>query len=105
VRFGWDGRKSDRNLEERGFDFRFASRIFDGPTLEREDTRRDYGERRIIALGVVQGVHLTVVYTDRVETGGGMVRRIVSARMSDRRERQAYQDAVRTKSPGSQGAS
>ena len=45
MRFGWDARKSDQNLRERHFDFDFATQVFDGPTLEREDTRRDYGER------------------------------------------------------------
>jgi uncharacterized DUF497 family protein len=105
VRFGWDDRKSDRNLEARGFDFEFATQIFEGPTLEREDTRRDYGERRVIALGMAQDIPLTVVYTDRAEAGGEMVRRIVSARVSHRRERQAYKDALRAKSSGRKGTS
>ena len=34
--------KSERNLTDRGFDFEFATQIFDGRPLEREDTRRDY---------------------------------------------------------------
>jgi len=89
VRFAWDARKSARNPRERGFDFEFATLIFDGPTLERHDTRRDYGEQRIIAIGLAQGFALTVVYSDRAEAGG-VVRRIISARMSNRRERQAY---------------
>jgi uncharacterized DUF497 family protein len=93
VRFGWDARKSDRNLEERGFDFEFATLVFDGPTLEREDARRDYGERRIIAIGLADGIALTVIYTDRVDTGE-RVRRIISARVSNRREREAYEEAV-----------
>lgn len=44
VRFAWDAAKSDTNLRVRGFDFEFAALIFSGPTLEREDTRRDYRE-------------------------------------------------------------
>jgi uncharacterized DUF497 family protein len=36
VRFTWDPRKSETNLADRGFDFEFATLIFDGPTLERE---------------------------------------------------------------------
>jgi uncharacterized DUF497 family protein len=94
VRFGWDRRKSARNLRERAFDFEFATLIFDGPTLERDDTRRDYGERRVIAIGLAQGFVLTVVYTDRAETGGEVVRRIISARLSKRREREAYFEAL-----------
>jgi uncharacterized DUF497 family protein len=93
VRFGWDRRKSAENLRIRGFDFEFASLVFDGPTLEREDQRRDYGEKRVVAVGLAQGVALTVVYTDRAEAGA-VVRRIISARLSNRRERQAYFQAL-----------
>jgi uncharacterized DUF497 family protein len=93
VQFSWDEQKSTRNLRDRGFDFEFATLIFEGPTLEREDTRRDYGERRMVAIGIAQGLALTVVYTDRTETGA-VVRRIISARLSDRHERQAYFEAT-----------
>ena len=89
MRFIWDAGKSERNLAERGFDFAFASLIFGGPTLERIDARQDYGEVRRVALGLADGIPLTVVYTDRAEAGG-VVRRIISARVSNRRERQAY---------------
>jgi len=67
--------------------------IFDGPTLERDDTRRNYGERRIISLGLAQMVALTVVFTDRAEIGG-FARRIISARQSNRHERDAYLQAL-----------
>jgi uncharacterized DUF497 family protein len=69
--------------------FRLAASIFVGPTLERIDTRQDYGEVRRTALGMADGIPLTVVYTDRAEAGE-VVRRIISARVSNRRERQAY---------------
>jgi uncharacterized DUF497 family protein len=93
VEFSWDEQKSSRNLQDRGFDFEFATLVFEGPTLEREDTRRDYGERRMVAIGIAQGLALTVVYTDRTETGA-VIRRIISARLSDRHERQAYFEAT-----------
>ena len=93
VRFAWDPRKSAENLRVRGFDFEFATLIFEGPTLEREDQRQDYGEKRVVAIGLAQGIALTVVYTDRAESGA-MVRRIISARLSNRRERQAYFEAL-----------
>lgn len=89
MRFDWDPDKSERNLTERGFDFAFATLLFAGPTLERIDTRQDYGEVRRIALGIADRIALTVVYTDRAEAGD-VVRRIISARVSNRRERQAY---------------
>lgn len=86
----WDPAKSDANLRLRGFDFAFASLVFEGPTLERRDERREYGEERVIAVGEADGFLLTVVYTDRA-TPGGVERRIISARRSSQRERKAYQ--------------
>jgi hypothetical protein len=93
VRFAWDRRKSAENLRVRGFDFEFATLVFEGPTLEREDQRRDYGEKRTIAIGLAQGIAITVVYTDRAEAGS-LVRRVISARLSNRRERQTYFEAL-----------
>ena len=94
--FSWDAHKSGKNLRERGFDLEFATQIFGHPTLERVDDRRDYGERRVVALGEAQGNMLTVVYTDRVETDGEINRRIISARKSNRREREAYGNQVKS---------
>jgi uncharacterized DUF497 family protein len=94
VRFTWDPSKNEANLAERGFDFAFATLVFDGPTLESHDDRQDYGEIRIVALGRADGIPLTVVYTDRAEDGE-IVRRIISARVSNRRERKAYRQVFR----------
>ena len=94
MRFSWDPKKSQANLAARGFDFEFAALIFERFTLERTDDRRDYGERRVVAIGSAQGLHLTVAYTDRRESGGEIERRIISARRSNRREHKAYREAV-----------
>ena len=94
MRFGWDSSKSAANLRERGFDFAFASLIFDGATLEVEYRRADYAERRMVAIGLADGLHLTVVYTDRANAQGEPVRRIISARRSNRRERKIYQETI-----------
>lgn len=77
-----------------GFDFAFASLIFDGITVAVEDRRRDHGEKRMVAIGQADGVHLTVVYTDRPDDRGGS-RRIISARRSNRRERRIYAEATK----------
>ncbi len=95
MRFEWDRTKSEANLRERGFDFAFASLIFDGPTFEVQDRRRDYGERRMVAIGIADGIHVTVVYTDRQSGEDEILRRIVSAHRSNRRERAVYQEATK----------
>ena len=85
MEFEWDPDKNEKNISRRAIDFQWAVGIFQGPTLEREDSRMPYGEERFIATGQVDGVILTVVYTWR----GGR-RRIISARKSHDRERQKY---------------
>jgi uncharacterized DUF497 family protein len=85
---------AEANLRARGFDFDFATLIFERTTLEKEDRRKDYGERRVAAVGVADGFHLTVVYTDRIGPAGEVIRRIISARRSSKRERQAYRKAT-----------
>jgi uncharacterized DUF497 family protein len=99
VTFDWDAAKSDRNLAQRGFDFEFASQIFAATYVEFDDTRRDYGERRVVALGVADAIPLTVVFTDRIAADGAIVRRIISARLSHRKERRRYAEAIREASP------
>jgi uncharacterized DUF497 family protein len=90
LQFEWDQTKSDANLRRRGFNFEFASRVFDGRVIVAEDRRRDYGERRFIAVGSIGAVPFTVVFTDRVTVGGAILRRLISARRSSRRERTSY---------------
>ena len=94
VRYSWDRAKSAANLRERGFDFAFATLVFDGPTVVVEDLRQDYGERRLVAIGLADRLHLTVVFTDRVRVDGELERRIISARRSNRRERKIYAQRI-----------
>lgn len=90
MRFTWDPQKNEATRLRRRFDFKFATLIFDGPTLERDDNRHDYGERRVIATGLADRIFLTVVYTDRPVGPQGLERRIISARRSNTGERRAY---------------
>ena len=83
--FEWDEAKSRWTRDTRGFGFDVAALVFDGPTVEVIDERRDYGEERIIAIGRVEREILTVVFTDR-----GDIRRIISARRANRQERMLW---------------
>jgi uncharacterized protein len=83
--FEWDEAKSQRTLSERGFGFDYAARIFLGPTLERQDNRRNYGETRMQAIGRVGEDVLFVVYTNR-----NNARHIISARLANRKERKSW---------------
>ena len=91
--FEWDEAKSEKNARERGLPFEVAVLLFDSDTLEKPDTRRDYSEERIQAIGQVEGRFLFCVYTWR-GTSEEPVRRIISLRMAKRKEIDAYQASV-----------
>jgi uncharacterized protein len=69
----------------RGVDFRDAPAIFDGPLVTVEDTREDYGEPRYITLGLLHGVVVSVVYTERRDEV-----RIISIRKALKHEARFY---------------
>ena len=86
MNYIWDTKKNRRNVALHGIAFEDAIRVFQGPTLERVDDRFDYGEVRIYAIGIVNGLEVTVIYTDQSENE----RRIISAWRAEHHERTAY---------------
>ena len=91
MKYVWDRRKSRGNLTRHGIVFEDAIGIFDGPTLEKVDDRFDYREIRVYAIGVGNGLEVTVIYTDVSESE----RRIISAWRAERHERAAYWQSLR----------
>jgi uncharacterized DUF497 family protein len=87
VRYTWDEHKNRRNRDLRGIAFEDAIRIFESPTVETPDDRFDYGEDRIYAIGLVNGLEITVIYADRKTKNE---RRIISAWRSEPHERRRY---------------
>jgi uncharacterized protein len=81
VRVSYDPSKREKSLADRGLDFDDALVVFDGLTVEVEDTRKDYGEKRIICYGLLAGRMVVVGYTPR-----GTVRHIFSMRKANDRE-------------------
>ena len=81
MRVSFDADKRDRTLKDRGLDFEDAKLVFAGVTVEIEDTRRDYGERRIICFGYLRSRLVVVGYTPR-----GAARHVFSMRKANARE-------------------
>ena len=87
MRFTWDTGKNEANVRQHGIALRDAARIFDGPTVERVDDRFDYGgEVRVYAIGLVNGLELTVIYTDRDDDE----RHLISAWRAEPHERRYF---------------
>ena len=81
MQITFDLTKRDKALSERGLDFEDAALIFAGITLEVEDTRKDYGETRVICYGMLEGRMIVVGYTPR-----GADRHVFSMRKANERE-------------------
>ena len=82
----WDPKKNQRNVARHGIAFEDAVRIFEGPMLEKVDDRFEYGEVRVYAIGIVNGIEITVIYTDRDPDE----RHIISAWRTEPHERRYF---------------
>lgn len=60
MKYIWDRAKNGRNVRLHGVAFEDAARIFEGPTVEQVDDRFDYNEVRIYAIGIVNGLEITL---------------------------------------------
>ena len=81
MQLTYDPAKREKTLNERGLDFEDALAVFASTTVEIEDTRTDYGERRVICFGLLQGRLVVVGYTPR-----GADRHVFSMRKANDRE-------------------
>ena len=91
MEFEWDENKNQLNIAKHGVGFDMAKEIFQAYILRLDDVRRDYGERRSIAIGgTLDRVILTVIYTIRFDRI-----RIISARVASRKERRIFGDEKR----------
>ena len=82
MRITYDPAKREQTILDRGLDFEDAPEVFRGVTVEIDDVRKDYGERRIICFGLLEGRLVVVGYTPR-----GSTRHIFSMRKSNGREK------------------
>jgi uncharacterized DUF497 family protein len=83
--FEWDENKRASNLAKHGIDFVDAIQVFVDPNRIEFESERN-GEKRLQTLGMVEGVVIMfVVYTHRPPK-----KRIISARLACKKERDVY---------------
>ena len=85
----FDPEKRILALQQRGLDFADASLVFSATTLDIEDVRADYGEKRVLTVGLLQGRMVIIVWTHR-----GEKRRIISMRKANAREQERYRQRL-----------
>jgi len=85
MRFTWSDAKRNLNIEQHGFDFVDAHRVFKGPTYTYEDDRFDYSEQRFVTLGVLDEFVVSIVHTET-----SRVIRIISMRKATKHEQAIF---------------
>src|SRR6266481_7351381 len=68
VNFTWDEPKREANLAKHGLDFADAAKVFAGPMVLFEDDRFDYGEQRMIGVGLLDYLVVLIVHVESDET-------------------------------------
>ncbi len=79
--FDWDADKANANFDKHGVPFTDVYRFDWASAIEAEDTRFDYGETRIQALGKIGDRYHVLVYAMRDDCI-----RVISLRKANRRE-------------------
>jgi uncharacterized DUF497 family protein len=86
--FEWDDAKAAANLAKHGVSFEQARDAFDDPfAIDFVDDRENYGELRLILIGMVENRLLVVAHTMRNDKV-----RIISAREVEPHERRRYHE-------------
>jgi uncharacterized protein len=87
LRFEWDEAKAKANLQRHGVSLDLAKGAFRDPfAIDLLDEREDYGEQRLVMIGMAEGpLLLFVAYTERDDHI-----RIISARRATKYEEEEY---------------
>jgi hypothetical protein len=90
MAFEWDEVKRLKNIKTHNLDFIRAKEIWENPVLEIRSPQTHHGEERFLAIGKMENIFITVVYTWRSEN-----RRLISARRARKNEKEYYEDETR----------
>jgi uncharacterized DUF497 family protein len=82
----FDAVKNAKNLAKHGLSLEAVQEFEWDKAMLAQDTRKDYGETRIIATGYIRTRLYVMIYTER-----GLAKRIISLRKANDKERQNYE--------------
>jgi len=85
----WDTEKNQKNIRKHKIDFRDAHLVFQCPILVNVDDREDYGEERLIGIGILDMRVVVIVFTEINDE----TIRVISLRKALRNERKKYEKA------------
>ena len=86
LKVEWSEPKAKLNYAKHGVSFDLAKEVFSDPfAVGFVDDRQDYGEERLVMMGMVEGRLFYVVYTERADAI-----RLISARRATKNEQETY---------------
>ena len=91
MQYEWDEAKNRKNVAKHGLSFEDAEAVLTGPCVTFEDDRFDYGEERLVTLGLLAGRVVVIAHSPRDEGT-----RIISMRKANRSEQKIYQKRLGT---------
>jgi len=81
----YDDNKRQINLKKHGIDLAECVSIFDHPMITKEDAHENYGEQRLLSLGLLNSVVVFMVWVDKVEHP-----HLISVREATKHEQKYY---------------
>lgn len=90
MEISFDPSKNERNLADRGLPFTLVEQLDWSSAIIEEDVRKNYGESRYLALGLIDGRLHALVFTPRA----GKVH-VISLRKANRREVKDYEQKTK----------
>lgn len=91
IKFEWDDDKARANQRKHGISFEEATQAFrDTLAVVEIDDSEDYGEERLILIGMADNGLLMVVHTDRSYDEETQRIRLISARRATKHEEDHY---------------
>ena len=91
MKFEWDKRKNQSNIEKHRLDFADAPKVFEAPMQVKLDERKDYGQDRWIGIGLMDMRVVVIVFTEPKEN----TIRVISFRKATTDERKRYEQAYK----------
>lgn len=90
MEISFDPSKNERNLADRGLPFTLVEQLDWSSAIIEEDVRKNYGESRYLALGLIDGRLHALVFTPRA----GKVQ-VISLRKANLREVRDYEQKTK----------
>jgi uncharacterized protein len=90
VEISFDPAKNARNVADRGLPFNLVEQLDWSSAIIEEDVRKDYGERRYLALGLIEDRLHAVAFTPRAHRV-----HVISLRKANQREVKDYEQKTK----------